>query len=189
MFEHDRRLLELSLRFDRRKAVFDRYGPLATVSFFLAVTFRLYQEVWSNALVVSEFYGEYNSLQWWLAAIFSVVIPVSYVILGGLRSSLVTDLGQAVLAVILLIVLMSVILHELNSNLRGLCKDAGDTQCRLWTYDVNPGISSWSLRGGWDFILLGLLQGAFSYPYFDPVLTGRSSTVTDLSIPLIFALT
>lgn len=29
-----------------------RYGPLATLSFGAAVFFRLYQEVWSNAVVV-----------------------------------------------------------------------------------------------------------------------------------------
>ena len=40
------------------EAINERYGSLATVSFCLAVLFRLYQEVWSNALVVAGFYGD-----------------------------------------------------------------------------------------------------------------------------------
>jgi SSS family solute:Na+ symporter len=39
------------------EAINERYGSLATVSFGLAVLFRLFQEVWSNALVVGGFYG------------------------------------------------------------------------------------------------------------------------------------
>jgi hypothetical protein len=31
----------------------------------------------------------------------------------------------------------------------------------------------WSLEGGMDMLLVGLLQGALSYPFFDPVLTGE----------------
>ena len=34
-----------------------RYGTLAVISFGLAVAFRLYQEVWSNAIVVAGFFG------------------------------------------------------------------------------------------------------------------------------------
>jgi hypothetical protein len=31
----------------------------------------------------------------------------------------------------------------------------------------------WSLEGGMDMLIVGLLQGALSYPFFDPVLTGE----------------
>ena len=34
-----------------------RYGTLAVISFGLAVAFRLYQEVWSNAIVIAGFFG------------------------------------------------------------------------------------------------------------------------------------
>jgi hypothetical protein len=30
----------------------------------------------------------------------------------------------------------------------------------------------WTLEGGLDLLVVGLLQGALSYPFFDPVLTG-----------------
>ena len=40
------------------EAINERYGSMATLAFGLAVLFRLYQEVWSNALVVAGFYGE-----------------------------------------------------------------------------------------------------------------------------------
>ena len=46
------------------EAINERYGSLATLAFGLAVLFRLYQEVWSNALVVAGFYGdEVNLMQ------------------------------------------------------------------------------------------------------------------------------
>eukprot|EP00879_Flechtneria_rotunda_P010733 GHRR01011215.1.p1 GENE.GHRR01011215.1~~GHRR01011215.1.p1 ORF type:complete len:596 (+),score=197.04 GHRR01011215.1:814-2601(+) len=32
----------------------------------------------------------------------------------------------------------------------------------------------WSLEGGLDMLIVGLLQGALSYPFFDPVLTDRA---------------
>ncbi|WIA39871.1 hypothetical protein OEZ86_013316 [Tetradesmus obliquus] len=34
--------------------------------------------------------------------------------------------------------------------------------------------SMWSLEGGMDMLIVGLLQGALSYPFFDPVLTDRA---------------
>jgi hypothetical protein len=40
------------------EAINERYGSLATLSFGLAVFFRLFQEVWSNAIVVAGFYGD-----------------------------------------------------------------------------------------------------------------------------------
>ena len=40
------------------EAINERYGSLATLAFGLAVLFRLYQEVWSDALVVGGFYGD-----------------------------------------------------------------------------------------------------------------------------------
>ena len=40
------------------EAINERYGSTATLAFGLAVLFRLYQEVWSNALVVAGFYGD-----------------------------------------------------------------------------------------------------------------------------------
>jgi hypothetical protein len=34
-----------------------------------------------------------------------------------------------------------------------------------------------SLKGGMDMLIVGLLQGALSYPFFDPVLTGERLAV------------
>ncbi|KAJ9524063.1 hypothetical protein QJQ45_022492 [Haematococcus lacustris] len=39
------------------QAISERYGPTATLAFGLAVLYRLYQEVWSNSLVVGGFFG------------------------------------------------------------------------------------------------------------------------------------
>jgi len=155
------------------EAINERYGPLACFSFSCAVLFRLYQEVWSNSTVVASFYGEHDSCEWWLAAIISTVIPFVYVFLGGLRSSLRSDAIQAVLAIALLIVVLIAISGDVKDF-----KDACDAQnidnCNLIQWNPSPGTSAWSMKGGLDLFIVGLLQGCLSYGFFDPVLTDRA---------------
>ena len=105
------------------EAIHQRYGTAALLSFAMAVVFRLYQEIWSNAIVIADFYGSFNSdysdtnyIQWIMAATLSVVIPMAYVMLGGMRSSLVSDSIQAGLAIILLLGTLGKIGNELRTN-------------------------------------------------------------------------
>lgn len=56
------------------EAINERYGSMATLAFGLAVLFRLYQEVWSNALVVAGFYGDEVRSPVCLA--LSIVLPL-----------------------------------------------------------------------------------------------------------------
>lgn len=76
------------------EAINARFGALACISFMMAITYRLYQEIWSNSTVVASFYGEYGTVEWWMAAILSTIIPLGYVTLGGMRSSLTSDALQ-----------------------------------------------------------------------------------------------
>ena len=84
-------------------AINQRYGSLACVTYCLVVLYRLEQEVWSNALVVADFYGDKHEYGWWLAAIVTTVIPAIYIIMSGLKSSIYTDVVQAIVAIIFLI--------------------------------------------------------------------------------------
>lgn len=83
-----------------------------------------------------------------------------YVSLGGLRSSLVSDAIQAALAIVLLVVVIGIITPKARSDLI------------LW--NPKPAREVWSLEGGIDLVLVGLMQGLLSYPFFDPVLTDRT---------------
>jgi Na+/proline symporter len=156
-----------------QEAIFERYGSIASISYSLAVLFRLYQEIWSNSLVVASFYGDYNTASWWIAALLSTFIPFVYVSLGGLRSSLISDVIQALLAVILLVTVLGVIGKQVN-ELSDECEVAGRGDCNLFQWDTNVGVATNTLEGGWDLAIVGLIQGLFSYPFFDPVLTDRA---------------
>ncbi|KAK9831522.1 hypothetical protein WJX81_005358 [Elliptochloris bilobata] len=193
-------------------AINERYGSLATLSFGLAVLFRLFQEVWSNALVVGGFYGPAHSREWWLGAVLSTAIPVVYAFTGGMRASIMTDSTQIVITIGFLIVVMIVIgIHTpvdlATFNPAGTCALAGaaassaasysgcaaaggaevashvvqDASRALFSftnatcsYPTIPTQQMWSLEGGVDLLIVGVLQGCGGYPFFDPVLTDRA---------------
>ncbi|EIE27477.1 hypothetical protein COCSUDRAFT_64250 [Coccomyxa subellipsoidea C-169] len=224
------------------EAINQRYGPLATLSFGIAVLFRLYQEVWSNAVVVAPWFGPLHSKEWWLGAVLSSSIPVIYSFSGGMRASIMTDTTQLVICVAFFIALLAVLGSKMPTawdwNPNGACAlpaspqpvtyemcavDGGarlvnDTLVELgkaqFTYknaSCNyPSIAEaqlctsvggkwaapectvksqlacgehggqwepakmWSLKGGVDLLIVALLQGCLSYPFFDPVLTDRA---------------
>ncbi|GAQ80925.1 solute symporter family protein [Klebsormidium nitens] len=225
------------------EAINARYGTLACLSFGAAVLYRLFQEVWSNSIVVAGFYGTAGSGPWWTAAILSTLLPLVYSFTGGMRASLLTDAVQAVIAIVFLIATLAYLVPKADRQLfawngagscalaatpPGLstfngCALAGGAfqgvngltglakvqsaftparcnytaitdpamcslvkgvfsapKCALKSEPVctgNGGVwsarSPWSLAGGWDLLIVGLMQGILSYPFFDPVLTDR----------------
>lgn len=140
------------------EAIEQCYGSPATLSFMAAITYRLFNEVWSNSIVVGSFYGEYHSPSWWAAVILSTAIPAVYVFIGGMRSSLTSDAIQAFLAAVLLFIVLGYSSHYI---------DGGFTS--LFTLG-----SDWSIQGGLDLFFVALLQALTSYPFHDPVLTDRA---------------
>ncbi len=138
-----------------------KYGMWATIAFSLAIVYRLFNEVWSNTVVVASFYGANGSGQWWAAVIVGGLIPAVYVLFGGLRVSIYSDVAQATVAILFLIVVLVQVYN------------APDLKPPLVTYNPVPSRNMWSLEGGFDLVLVALLQGLFSYPFFDPVLTDR----------------
>ena len=131
-----------------------KYGQGAVILFSILIAFRLFNEVWSNTIVIGTYFGETGSQPYYLAILVFTILTLLYSLKGGLSSSMLTDAIQMVLFAVLLIVILGVILPE------------------------SDGISSymssgnWSLAGGVDLLLVALIQ-SISYPFHDPVMTDR----------------
>ncbi|KAG8469114.1 hypothetical protein KFE25_007632 [Diacronema lutheri] len=136
------------------------YGSSATVLFGLIVLYRLWNEIWSNTVVVAGFYSETEGTgQWWAACILSAAVPAVFVLMGGMRSSLVTDVLMAFLGLLFLFVILGIIGAEMPGGVAA-----------LWR---------WEPPGGWwpgvgTALGSSLLQGCVSYPFHDAVLTDRA---------------
>ena len=143
--------------------------------FQLTVLYRLYNEVWSNTVVIADFFGESLSSNWKLAAWVSMAIPAAYTFIGGMRASLYSDALQAVLMCVLLVMTWLAILTQINGNdeLQAYAK-ANHESSSLWTYNPVQGREMFSLEGGMDLFWTGILQGALSYTFMDPALTDRA---------------
>ncbi len=131
-----------------------KYGVLAARLFLIAISIRLFNEVWSNTKVAALFFGDEGSGAYWMAAIVVTAFTVFYSWRGGLRSSLLTDGAQMLLAAVLLVAVMLVVWPGLSA--RGL-----------------PEVSRATHLAGWTFAGLALVQ-VLSYPFHDPVMTDRA---------------
>jgi len=132
-----------------------RYGSLCTKLFLLAIGIRLLNEVWSNTKVFSLYFGPEGSASYWIAAIVVTAFTVYYSLWGGLRSSLLTDAAQMLLAAVLLVVILVALSPGLIQNASAAVGVDAETQL-----------------GGLTFCGLAAVQ-IFSYPFHDPVLTDR----------------
>lgn len=151
-------------------AIHQRYGSLACITYCLVVLYRLEQEVWSNALVVAGFYGKKHEYGWWLAAIVTTAIPMVYILMSGLKSSIYTDVVQAIVALIFLFSICIAIAVKQED----LDCPFDNKECDVMSWNPVPGRNVFSLQGGMDLLIVGLLQGSLSYGFFDPVLTDRA---------------
>ena len=75
--------------------------------------------------------------------------PSGYVSLGGLRSSLVSDAIQALLALVLLFIVIGIIIPKARSD--------------LLTWNPSPERNVFSLEGGMDLVIVGSLQVSSSF--------------------------
>lgn len=132
-----------------------KFGRNAVIVFSLLIGFRLFNEVWSNTMVIGTYFGAKGSNQYFLSIIVFTVLTLGYTLKGGLRSSLLTDLIQMVLFGVLLFIILGIILPKKGG-------------------DVGAFVSSgeWTMAGGINLLFVALIQ-SFSYPFHDPVLTDR----------------
>jgi len=132
----------------------EKYGPLCARVFLIAISIRLFNEVWSNTKVASLYFGPEGSGEYWTAVLIITGFTLFYSWKGGLRSSLLTDSVQMVFVALLLGVVLSELGPELARS--GL-----------------PSVSESTRSAGLTFCALACIQ-IFSYPFHDPVLTDRA---------------
>jgi SSS family solute:Na+ symporter len=130
-----------------------RYGRYAAVAFMVAILIRLYNEVWSNTAVVGAYYGKPGTGVFITAALIFTAASLCYSLKGGLRSSIITDVVQSVLFVLVMLVVLLLVLPQ-----HGPAK-----LLSIGEFHLNTGV---------DLLLVALLQ-VLSYPFHDPVLTDR----------------
>lgn len=131
-----------------------KYGSLCAKLFLVAIAIRLINEVWSNTKVFSLYFGPEGTSGYWIAALLVTTFTVYYTLLGGLRSSLLTDSAQMLLAAVLLVAILVTIGPGLVSQ--GL-----------------PAVDAETHVAGLTFCGLAFVQ-IFSYPFHDPVMTDRA---------------
>lgn len=133
-----------------------KYGRRAVALFSILIIIRLFNEVWSNTMVIGSYFGVQGSTPYFTAIIVFTLLTLAYAIKGGLSSSIFTDVIQMVLFSILLII----ILYSIFS---------------IENFSASQVISSgtWSFELGLNLFFAAILQ-SFSYPFHDPVLTDRA---------------
>ncbi|MEL6222008.1 MAG: Na+/proline symporter [Cyanobacteria bacterium J06627_8] len=131
-----------------------KYGVLCSRLFLIAIAIRLLNEVWSNTKVFSLYFGPEGSAGYWFAVLIVTGFTVYYSLLGGLRSSLLTDGAQMVLAAVLLVLILATLGPGLASG--GI-----------------PVVEPETRIAGLTFCGLAFVQ-IFSYPFHDPVMTDRA---------------
>lgn len=132
-----------------------KFGRQAVAIFSILIAFRLFNEVWSNTMVIGNYFGDVGSSSYYWAILIFTVLTLSYALKGGLSSSIFTDVIQMVLFAVLLIVILATLFATDDFSAKKI---------------ANSG--SWSFELGLNLFFAALLQ-SFSYPFHDPVLTDR----------------
>ncbi|MFD2827919.1 sodium:solute symporter [Leeuwenhoekiella polynyae] len=133
-----------------------RFGKNAMRIFSVLIAIRLFNEVWSNTMVIGSYFGDLGSTPYYASIIVFTLLTLAYSLKGGLGSSIFTDVIQMGLFGILLFVVLASIYSTTNFTVE---------------QTVNSGI--WSFDMGLNLLFAALLQ-SFSYPFHDPVLTDRA---------------
>jgi len=133
----------------------EKFGRGAIVIFSILISIRLFNEVWSNTMVIGSYFGEIGSSPFYWSILIFTVLTLAYALKGGLSSSIFTDVIQMGLFAVLL----CVILWNIFS---------------IGEMEVKEVVSSgdWTMATGLNLLFAAVLQ-SFSYPFHDPVLTDR----------------
>ncbi|MGC1472924.1 MAG: sodium:solute symporter [Psychroserpens sp.] len=133
-----------------------KFGKGAMAIFSILIAIRLFNEVWSNTMVIGSYFGETGSQSYYLAIIVFTVLTLAYAIKGGLSSSIFTDVIQMVLFSVLLIVILGTIFSTESFEVQDITASG-----------------TWSFELGLNLFFAAIIQ-SFSYPFHDPVLTDRA---------------
>ena len=136
-----------------------QFGRLGNYCYNSVIAVRLLSEVFSNLLIVATLLEEVfgiTDMQVHLVAMAAVAaLSFSYSMFGGLKASLKTDVFQAILVILALVMLFALMLFHPGFS---------------WgaALSSSPDISS----PGWVLLAVALLQ-VWSYPLHDPVMMDR----------------
>lgn len=137
-----------------------KFGHRAMVIFSILIGFRLFNEVWSNTMVIGGYFGAKGSGSYYAAVLIFTALTLAYTLKGGLKSALMTDLVQMILFSLLLIIILGILLPREHGDI-GKFVQSGE----------------WKLSQGLNLFFVALIQ-IFSYPFHDPVLTDRGFITT-----------
>ena len=132
-----------------------KFGKGAMALFSILVAIRLFNEVWSNTIVIGTYFGEQGSTPYYWAILVFTILTLAYAIKGGLSSSIFTDVIQMVFFSVLLIVILGVIFSAKDFTVQQAATSG------IWSFDL-----------GLNLFFAAIIQ-SFSYPFHDPVLTDR----------------
>lgn len=132
-----------------------RFGRGAVILFSLLIGIRLFNEIWSNTMVIGSYFGEPGSSGYYTAALVFTGLTLAYTIKGGLRSSLLTDAIQMIFFGLLLFILLGYVFGSGNENISAYLTSG-----------------KWEMAAGLNLLFAALIQ-VFSYPFHDSVLTDR----------------
>lgn len=142
-----------------------KFGQGAVAVFSILIAIRLFNEVWSNTMVIGSYFGDIGSSTYYWSILVFTGLTLAYVLKGGMSSSIFTDVIQMGLFSVLLLVILGAIFTS----------EDGFSPVEA----INSGV--WSFEMGLNLLFAAILQ-SLSYPFHDPVLTDRgflsSPTVT-----------
>lgn len=133
-----------------------KFGKGAMLLFSLLICFRLFNEVWSNTMVIGSYFGNSGETAYYAAIVVFTGLTLAYSLKGGMSSSILTDIIQMVFFGILLTVILGAIFPRMDYNFEPLLTSG-----------------EWTMAAGGNLLLVAILQ-SFSYPFHDPVLTDRA---------------
>lgn len=133
----------------------EQFGAIGDHCYNLVIVLRLLSEVFSNLLVIGIIFGVTGSWEYTLAMAAVALATFGYSVSGGLRASLRTDVFQAIMVILALLMLFSIMLFHSDFSLSQVVFSSPDIQ--------SP---------GWVLLLVAFLQ-VWSYPLHDPVMMDR----------------
>ncbi len=139
-----------------------KHGRAALLVFSVLICFRLFNEIWSNTMVIGSYFGDEGSGGYLAAVLVFTGLTLAYSLKGGMSSSILTDAVQMGLFAVLLVTVLALGLPRV---------DFGETVVRTAAGEA-PLWGSWTMAGGLDFLLVAVVQ-SLSYPFHDPVMTDR----------------
>lgn len=133
-----------------------KFGKGAIAVFSILIAIRLFNEVWSNTMVIGSYFGDMGTSAYYWSILVFTVLTLAYVLKGGMSSSIFTDVIQmGLFSVLLIIILFNIFGSETSFSVKEVAVSG-----------------SWSFDMGLNLLFAAVLQ-SFSYPFHDPVLTDR----------------